>query len=196
MATHTGGLPGMVSRLLLIPEEDLGVVVLTNQESGPGRDALAYGLLDRARGKASGVDWIRAGQASVMQSREREMQAEARARRTRDAASTPSRPLGAYAGGYADRWRGDAAVAEESGRLVLRISRSPSLVADLSHWQHDTFVAKWRDRTVPDAYVTFVLGPEGAVEEMRLRAVSPNADFSYDFQDLLFRPVRAGAPAH
>jgi CubicO group peptidase (beta-lactamase class C family) len=194
LATHTGGLSGMVSRVLLLPEESIGVVVLTNQESGPGRDAIAYGLLERARGKASGVDWIVAGQASVMRTREREMQAETRARRSRDAASRPSRPLAAYAGSYSDRWRGEATIAEDGGHLVLHISHSPSLVADLSHWQQDTFVGKWRDRTVPDAYVTFVLSPEGAVDEIRMRPVSPNADFSYDFQDLLFRPAaRPGA---
>ena len=86
-------------------------------------------------------------------------------------------------------WRGEATIAEDGGHLVLHISHSPSLVADLAHWQQDTFVGKWRDRTVPDAYVTFVLSPEGAVDEIRMRPVSPNADFSYDFQDLLFRPV-------
>jgi hypothetical protein len=39
--------------------------------------------------------------------------------------------------------------------------------------------------------VTFALGPDGAIKTMEMAAVSPLADFSYDFQDLLFKPADA-----
>ena len=39
-----------------------------------------------------------------------------------------------------------------------------------------------------DAYVTFALDRDGSVERMSLRAISPLADYSFDYQDLLFRP--------
>ena len=86
---------------------------------------------------------------------------------------------------------GDITIAEENGRLVLRFSHSPALTGDLEHWQYDTFVARWRQANIPDAYVTFALGPDGAIKTMEMAAVSPVADFSYDFQDLLFRPADA-----
>ena len=44
-----------------------------------------------------------------------------------------------------------------------------------------------------DAYVTFTLKPDGTVDEVRMVAVSPLTDFSFDFQDLLFRPVAINA---
>jgi hypothetical protein len=53
-------------------------------------------------------------------------------------------------------------------------------------------VARWRQRNIPDAYVTFALGPDGSIETMKMAAVSPLADFSYDFQDLLFKPAVSG----
>ena len=59
---------------------------------------------------------------------------------------------------------------------------------------YDTFVARWKDRTVPDAYVTFALEADSAIRDVRLKPVSPLADFSYDFQDLLFTPGRPPAP--
>ena len=40
------------------------------------------------------------------------------------------------------------------------------------------------------AFVSFALDPEGKVEQAKMRAVSPATDFSFDFQDLLLRPVR------
>ena len=40
--------------------------------------------------------------------------------------------------------------------------------------------------------VTFSLGAQGNVERITMRAVSPIADFSFDYQDLLFTPAAAG----
>jgi len=72
----------------------------------------------------------------------------------------------------------------------LRFSRSSSLTGDLDHWHYDTFLARWRDRTVPDAFVTFSLRPDGTIDAIKMEAFSPAADFSYDYQDLRLEPVR------
>jgi len=74
------------------------------------------------------------------------------------------------------------------------------MVADLEHWQHDTFVARWRvvfmsEETPADAYVSFALKPDASIERMTMAPVSPAIDFSFDFQDLLFSPVAAGLNA-
>jgi hypothetical protein len=72
----------------------------------------------------------------------------------------------------------------------LRFSHSPAFVGDLVHWQYDTFQARWRTPHIPDAFVTFALTPGGAVDQFTMTAVSSLADFSYDYQDLRFVPVR------
>jgi CubicO group peptidase (beta-lactamase class C family) len=188
LLTHTGGLAGMVSRVALVPEEGVAIVVLTNQESDGGRDAIAYGALDAALGLPA-TDWtvpfLDAERAADAQARA----AVAAKTAARAAASRPSLPLASYARRYRDPWYGEAAIALEAGHLVLRFSRSPALTGDLEHWQYDTFVARWRDRGVPDAFVTFALGPDGSIDHFKMAAVSPAADFSYDYQDLLFTPV-------
>jgi hypothetical protein len=108
----------------------------------------------------------------------------------RNAASKPALALSQYAGTYSDAWYGDVDIASENGRLVMRFTRTPSLVGDLEHWQYDTFIVHWRDRELrADAYVTFSLDAEGRIEQAKMRAVSPDTDFSFDFQDLLLRPV-------
>ena len=43
---------------------------------------------------------------------------------------------------------------------------------------------------VSDAFVTFALNPDGSIDQGKMRAVSPATAFSFDFQDLLLRPVR------
>src|SRR5712691_10069991 len=189
LLTHTGGLAGMVSRVTLVPEEGLGIVVLTNQESDGGRDAIAFRLLDHYLGAAD-TDWVGPFReaARIADEHTRDVEARQSAARARD--SRPSLPLAAYAGRYRDAWYGEAAIETAGDHLVLRLARSPGLVGDLQHWQYDTFVSRWRDANVPAAFVTFALRPDGTVDQVKLAAVSPAADFSYDYQDLLFTPVR------
>jgi CubicO group peptidase (beta-lactamase class C family) len=190
LVTHTGGLDGMTSRTLLVPDAKLGIVVLTNGES-PLSTALAWRLLDHHLG-APPADWT-ARLAEYVRVREAEAQeAERQAAGKRQRNSRPSLPPAAYAGHYTDVMYGNVTIANEDGRLVLRFDHSPALTGDLEHWHFDTFVARWRQRNIPDAYVTFALAPDGSIETMKMAAVSPLADFSYDFQDLLFRPAEAG----
>lgn len=190
MWTHTGGLPGYVSRVMLLPESHLGVVVLTNQESGEAFDAIAYHVVDHYL-SAPNTDWIEAYRAVAVRNEATTAEAEKKAAGARDAASKPALPLGGYAGPYEDAWYGGIAIAAEQGTLVMRFSHTPSLVGDLEHWQHDTFVVRWRDRELrADAFVTFALNPDGSIDQAKMQAVSPATDFSFDFQDLLLRPIR------
>ena len=63
--------------------------------------------------------------------------------------------------------------------------RSEKLGGPLEHFQFDTFIARWEDaRLDADAYVSFTLSPEGKVQRIRMKAVSPTTDFSFDFHDL------------
>jgi CubicO group peptidase (beta-lactamase class C family) len=187
---HTGGLPGYVSRVAMIPDLNVGVAVLTNQESGEAFDAIAYHVLDHYLGAAP-FDWIDGYTKARARADARTAEAEGRAAAGRDASSKPSLPLAKYAGTYRDAWYGDVTIAEEAGRLALRFSRTPALAGTLEHWQHDTFIARWTDRELrADAYVTFALNPDGSIDQAKMRAVSPATDFSFDFQDLLLKPVR------
>jgi hypothetical protein len=108
----------------------------------------------------------------------------------RDVASKPSFALARYAGTYRDVWYGDVGLALEGEKLVMTFSKTALLVGELEHWQHDTFIVKWRDRGLnADAFVTFTLTLDGAVDAVKMEAVSPLTDFSFDFHDLKLKPV-------
>ena len=68
---------------------------------------------------------------------------------------------------------------------------TPRMGGTLEHWQYDSFVTRFDDKTIEPAYVTFGLNADGQVERITMKAVSPIADFSYDYQDLLFTPIEA-----
>ena len=186
--THTGGLPGYVSRVAWVPEIGLGVAVLTNQESGEAFNAVTWSVIDHYLG-VKDTDWVRAYVEAKAFAAEQLRKTESATRSARSGRSTPSLPLSSFAGTYVDAWYGDIVMAMEGGRLAIRFTKTPSLVGDLEHWQHDTFVARWRDRELrADAFVTFALNPDGTVDHVKMRPISPAVDFSFDFQDLLLKP--------
>jgi CubicO group peptidase (beta-lactamase class C family) len=192
---HGGAVPGYYSQVTLVPGERLGIAVLSNQESSAALNAVTQYVLDGFLGVPEPpVDWLEAFAKLDATRREKAEKKVTAARAARDPDTTPSLPLSGYAGTYRDPWYGEATLVEEDGRLVLDMTRTPRMLADLEHWQHDTFVTRWReiwmsDHSPYEAYVTFALGPDGAVGGMTMTPVSPAIDFSFDFQDLAFTRV-------
>ena len=191
IVTHTGGLAGMISRVMLIPQLRTGFVILTNAESAAMGVLTGY-LRDFFVG-APRADYI--AQARQSEAEFDEAAFQARLDSTRNRSSRPALPLAGYAGTYRDAWYGDVTLSEEQGHLAIRFGRSPMFTGDLEHWQYETFRVRWRERSLPDAWVTFALNPDGTIERMTMAAVSPSTDFSFDWQDLLLRPVREARPA-
>lgn len=185
---HTGGLTGQVSKTLLVPEANLGIVVLTNQESGGAFESVVYHLLDYYL-QLPNTDWIAAFK-EAREIREKEAaETENKMKLLRVAASHPSLELEKYAGDYRDPWYGLTTINFANGGLTMKFSHTPSMVGSLKHWQQDTFVVHWNDPTIPDAYITFGLKPDGSIDNVKMEPVSPLADFSFDFQDLYLTPV-------
>ncbi len=190
---HTGGWPGMVSRVTLVPGKNLGVVVLTNQEVGAAFNAVTMAVLDAYLG-APDTDWVAAYAAAVAKAQDKADEGWAAHQAARDPKSTPSLALGGYAGTYRDPWYGEVFVEQRGKALRLRFGKTAQLVGTMEHWQHDTFIVRWDDRSLnADAFVNFSLDPDGKVREVRMQPVSSLTDFSFDFQDLVLTPVRTDA---
>ncbi len=181
---HSGGLDGMISQSGMIPELGLGVVILSNGES-----SLPTIMMNKVFDVFIGApkrDWnseiLARSKAGKVAAKKAALEEEAA--RAKD--SKPSLALEKYAGSYSGPMYGEARIALEDGKLVLRLVPSPNLVADLEHWQYDTFQVKWRDSVsyaFGRGFVTFVLNAQGKVDEMKIDV--PNPDF--DFKELEFR---------
>jgi CubicO group peptidase (beta-lactamase class C family) len=189
---HSGGVAGFVTRVLLVPEENLGIVILTNGEEGGAFESILYHVLDSYFGVPP-TDWVAAFKAADEAGQKQAKELMSQGEKGRATNSKPSLPLEKYAGVYSDAWYGPATIKQQGGGLVFTLDHTPNAVADLQHWQFDTFKAHWRDRTIEDAFVTFALDPDGTINHFTMAAVSPLADFSFDYQDLWFTPARANA---
>jgi len=189
VVSHGGGLDGMISRVALMPEENLGLVVLTNSET-PLSTVVSNKVFDTFLGVPR-RDWSADYLARRKSARAAEESEEKKVEAARVQNTKPSLPLEAYAGTYTGVMFGDARVAVEGGRLVVRLAPSPNFVGDLEHWHYDTFAIKWRDSIVYPfgrGFVTFTLNPQAKIDEMKIDV--PNPDF--DFKELEFKRAPAG----
>jgi len=192
IAMHGGALQGFYSTVLMVPEEKLGIAILTNAENSPAMAALYYRILDHYL-KVQPSDWIQLYADQEAASHKEELERQGKERTARAAESKPSLPLASYNGEYEDAWYGKISIREEGGKQILRFARTPDLSGELEHFQHDTFIVRWQERNFnADAYVTFALNPDGSIERMKMAPISTETDFSYDFRDLTFTPVKAG----
>ncbi|HEV2641070.1 MAG TPA: serine hydrolase, partial [Candidatus Elarobacter sp.] len=166
MLSHAGNLSGMSAMVGLLPEERLGIVVLSNLEGQALRESLMYKVFDLYMGVPP-RDWS----AETLLERKRGDSADAAAERElvakRVRGTHPSLPLERYVGTYVDSLYGNAAVRMEKGHLVFAMA--PKQVGDLEHWHFDTFRATWRDHRDGKTLLTFELDPAtGAVRTLRV----------------------------
>jgi hypothetical protein len=152
--------------------------------------SLYYRILDQYL-KVQPTDWIQLYADQEAAAHKEELTRQGKEQTARAAESKPSLPLSAYDGEYEDAWYGKVSIREEGGKRIMRFERTPDLSGELEHFQHDSFIVRWQERNFnADAYVTFALNPDGSIERMKMAPISTETDFSYDFRDLNFTPVK------
>lgn len=188
---HDGAVLGSQATIALLPEKNVGIFIAVNSEDGEIVLGLRDELLDYYLG-LPGSQWPEKFHnwklARLKAAAEQVQTAEAK-----PAAIGPSLPLERYAGEYTDPWYGTIKVSRSGKGLSINFPHSSGMEGPLTHYQFDTFktnpVLKW----VEPAYVTFSIGADGKVDRVTMKPVSPAADFSWDYQDLLFTPRGDGA---
>ncbi|WP_404418672.1 serine hydrolase [Brevundimonas vesicularis] len=190
IASHGGGSPGGISATVLIPGRKTGFSVFSNAEESFLLRALRSGITDICMGKVD-VDWIADSKKLEAEGNAKSIAAAAEIDAKQAAGAPPSMPLEAYAGTWRDPWYGDIVIApktERRGRnrksgLWLSFTHTPALQGWLEPYDGETFRTRFPDKREEDAFVTFsILTAKPATATMK--GVSPDIDFSYDYQDL------------
>ena len=186
--SHTGGLDGIVTQVMMLPELNLGIIVLTNQQSGAAFRAISNTIKDSYIGITS-EDYVAKYSA---QSQEKEDNAdkitdEVWATVAKNAKDHIKTDLKKYAGTYNDNWLGEMTLSEKKGKLYFNSKRSPQLTGEVFFCKDRTYAVKWNNRSfLADALLTF--SEDGST--IKMKPISPLTDFSYDFQDLDFVRVQ------
>lgn len=188
LLSHAGGLSGQITRTALLSHLGVGLAVFTNVEDSFSRQ-LRNAVLDLAIAATPPFDWLAAA-LHVRDADEAKVRAEAGSGDFAVPPGGPSLPLTAYAGRYRDPWYGDIVIARSGNGLAIDFTRTPVFKSALEPFGPDTFRTRFAPDAGENAVVTFLI-EQGRPTRMKLRALSPLADFSYDFQHLT--PLRVGA---
>jgi CubicO group peptidase (beta-lactamase class C family) len=162
---HGGAIDGMRAQVAMLPEEKLGLVILTNMDGTMLPLALMNRIFDAYLG-AQQRDWS-AEMLKIIKSFEeqgRAAQKKAEAERVKD--TRPSLAVAEYAGTYKNDLYGEIKVTHESGKLGIRFG--PSFISSLEHWHYDTFRAKFVAAGVTNVPVTFALNAQGKLDTLTL----------------------------
>ena len=190
--THTGGLEGIVTQTTLFPELNLGIVVLTNQQSGAAFTAITNTIKD------SYLNIPYTNYVEFYSKREKDNIAQAD-KTTDEAWKTVANnvnekkkiDLSKYTGFYIDHWFGQIELSEKKGKLFFKSIRSPQLYGEVFFYKDNTFIVKWNNRSFnADAFLFIEKDETGKSIEIKMKPISHLTDFSYDFQDLNFVRIK------
>lgn len=182
LISHGGGSPGGISATVLIPGRKTGFCIFSNAEESFLLRALRSGISDLCMGKVD-IDWIADSKRREKEGIEKSLAAAAEIDAKQRAGAAASMPLEAYAGTWRDPWYGDIIVSQRDGGLWLDFTHTPALKGPLEPYDGETFRTRFPDKREEDAFITFsILTAKPATATMK--GVSPDIDFSYDYQDL------------
>lgn len=162
---HGGNVDGFTTLVGMLPEERLGVVLLTNQNGSGLPTALLHRIFD-LHIKAPARDWAADGWKRLEAQRARGREAAKKAEASHLTGTKPSLPLASYAGTYSDSLYGDVVITEAGGKLHLKFG--PTWESDLEHYHLDSFRARFDTPVLPPVPVSFRIGGSGKVEAVVL----------------------------
>jgi len=185
---HSGGILGMVSKVVLVPEKNLAMVILTNQQSGYAFNAIYQQILNEYLSLEK-KDWVDFYNKKLQSRKQKEKDRLVKAQSNVNKDSKPSLLLKDYAQTYSDNWYGDIHITYKNNKLNMQFGHTSELKGVLEHYQYNTFIVRWDDRTLEaDAFVNFNLNEDGSINFVTMKAVSYATDFSFDFHDLKLMP--------
>lgn len=190
MVAHSGGINGMTTELVLIPDQNLGIIILANIDGSVGMAitrAIEAMLLEHYLGLDK-MDWI--GQLSGMVSFMNNQTDTAKTKVWETVAKNENITLNTqnYVGIYEDKWFGKVEVYLKGNQLWFKSYRSPKVNGAMKFYKANTFAIKWEDsHNMSDAFAMFNLDENGIAKSILLKNISPMEESQ--FQDLDFKRI-------
>lgn len=189
--SHTGGLPGMLSIVTMYPDLNLGIVILTNTENGGGGlfSAVTNTIADSYLG-LNDFGWIDKMVARMNQQKGEGDEVTQKVWAKVEASKNTPVQNENYTGIYEDKWFGKVEVFLKNKQLWIKSHRSPKLNGPMAFYNANSFAVKWEYQAMNcDALAMFSLDETGKAQSIKMKGISPNIDFSFDFQDLDLRRI-------
>jgi len=181
LVMHNGGVGGYVSSVTLVPQDHLGIIVLTNTDENEFDEALKWEIMD-AYFKLPYRDY---SDNYLQKFKEQQLVAQLTDKKIRDTVALnhpPMLPLGAYTGKYLNDLYGNATIITgENNDLEMRFEHHPTMFAHLQALGGNRFYVTFSNPELGKTVFPFTV-KNGAVTGVRVKVdddVEPNP---YDFR--------------
>lgn len=140
---HTGGAGGMVSNVCFVPEENLGIAVLTNNDNQSFFEALRYQILDAYLE----VPYVNRSQQLLPSFRNDMAQQikEINSWKARVKGNKPPLPLSAYTGTYTNELNGNITITQNGNQLNVQFGTKPDLSATLNYLDNGEWLMQYNN---------------------------------------------------
>jgi CubicO group peptidase (beta-lactamase class C family) len=140
---HTGGAGGMVSNVCFVPEERLGIAILTNNDNQNFFELLRYQVLDAYLG----VPYVNRSLQQIGGFRRgmQEQVDEISGWKTRLKGSKPELPLTAYTGAYSNELNGNLTISQIGNQLKINFATKPDLSATLDYLDNGEWLMQYNN---------------------------------------------------
>lgn len=189
--SHTGTLSGYQAFVALIPELQLGVVVLNNGSNYGARGAVMQSILKMFIDTEQ-KNWVA---EYVAYQDERKQASLARGDDTPTALSKGTLSNQQIVGTYRDQWFGDLIITEEmtikkAHKLRITSSRMANLRGTLSAFQDASYKIEWDNKNAAsDAFMHFELDVKRNVIAAKLHPFTTKILSSHEWRDMHFKRV-------
>lgn len=182
---HTGTLAGMFSAVNLFPEKNAGFVFMINGDGSDARAVLNSALAKyfTAPDKARPAAWY----AQSLESERAQEPATSKAPDTSSRLPMSARNMQQWLGVYRDPWFGEVSICALGGDVGFASAKSPQMTGRVMR-VGDRLLVDWNEASIDaEPWLEFSSGQPAALQ---LTKVDPDADFSYDYEDLAFTRLR------
>jgi len=177
VVNHSGGYDGIISQMALVPEEDLGMIFLTNKNAYLILPTM-YQTLDAFLTDDS-TDWSQALQPIKQYMDRQEEAREKELEEQRVEGTTPSLAAEDYTGRYKDEMYGEAKVFLEDEELMLQFMPAMKFKGELKHYHYDVYTVEFKEfPSLPEGLATFTLNSKGKVDKLVINVPNPDFDFT------------------
>lgn len=181
---HQGLGPGMVSEVIMIPDIDLGIVVMSNASESYLLNAVVSRTLMDQFLAVEKYDWLKKAQ-DIQNRVAKEDSLTKKVWEKVEKNKYKSFSKESFLGIYKDPWFGKIEIYSKEGDLWFKSYRSPKLNGRMYLYDDNTFAIKWEYRDMnADAFASFSMDKNGIAQSIAMKGISRNIDFSFDFHDL------------
>ncbi|MBU8892771.1 MAG: serine hydrolase [Bacteroidales bacterium] len=178
---HSGRMPGYISKVALVPEENMAVIILNNGFEQYGNNALFYSIIDIATDHYN-TDWVNYYQNTKMESVNSEKEFCDIRLATKNTDIKPTLPNEAFTGLFNDKMYGIAEIKLENNELSCTFLPAKKIfTSKMEHWNENTFKVEFKDPFLPYGLIKFEIDESNKVTGFKIDI--PSSDFHFNNLD-------------